>query len=397
MMKKNFRVQNRTGIPQHLLDEDNSSPGTTMCLKAMMVVGLLIIVQYVISLVIMRGYHRTVFPHHPGRCRNVSPLKTGSEDIALSSDGLAFVTSGIKLFHKLMPADSRINNFEGSIYLFDFNTPEKPAKKLRIMNLPKMKDFAPQGITLWEASNGGPISVIVVNHRLREARDTVEIFSFDRGTLTLHHQKTIFNELFRSLNDVAATGPSSFYVTNDGFYHFSPLRLVERFGMFPWGTVLHVNADNTLKVLSRMYEVSGIALSPDGKFVFITSPYGQDIHVYERDEDEKLRIYHKISLGTAPDDVTFDMATGDLIVSCFPVWHQVFKSISNFTEKGAAQVLRLTPKSSDPEKRYIATRMTEIFADDGELISQSSSAAVYKDAILIGSVTDRTVYCDLSR
>lgn len=48
-MKKNFRVKNPAGIPQHLVDEDNKSPGSTMCLKAMMFVGVLIIAQYVIS------------------------------------------------------------------------------------------------------------------------------------------------------------------------------------------------------------------------------------------------------------------------------------------------------------------------------------------------------------
>ncbi|PIK58464.1 putative serum paraoxonase/arylesterase 1-like [Apostichopus japonicus] len=391
-MKKNFRVKNPAGIPQHLVDEDNKSPGSTMCLKAMMFVGVLIIAQYVISQIIMRGYHRTVFPHYTGRCRNVSPLKTGSEDIAITSDGLAFITSGIKLFHKLVPADSRIMNFEGRIYLFDFNHPEKPAKKLRMVKLPQRKDFAPQGISIWEDKDGGHISVLVVNHRLWQARDTVEIFSFDRNTLILHHKKTVINEFFRSLNDIAATGPSSFYVTNDGHYTFSPLRLLERFGMFPWGDVLHVNNDNALKVLNKMYEVSGIALSSDGRYVFIASPYGQDLHVYSRGEDDKLTIFQKINLGTAPDDITIDSSTGDLIVSCFQYG---IKSLNQlyFKERGAAQVLRLTSKSLDPDKRYIATRTIELFADDGELISQSSTAVVYGDALLIGSVTDRTVYC----
>lgn len=391
---KTFQMKDPPRIHQQLEnDQDNRSGTSSLCLKGMVFVGILIVAQHLISQVMLRGYHQTIYPHHPGHCKNVLPMRTGSEDIALTSEGLAFISSGIKLFHKLVRADPRIMTFEGSIYVFDFNNPTKPAKKLKIIS--QMIDFAPQGIAVWEDRKKGNITLFVVNHRFHEGKDTVEIFSFESKTLSLHHERTVRNALFRSLNDITATGPSAFYVTNDGYYRFSPVRLLERFGMFPWGNVLHVDKNTSLKILDRLYEVSGIALSPDGKHVFITSPYGQAVHVYSRYKSEVLRLSHRIDLGTAPDDVTVDPVSGDLIVSCFPVWHKVFKSVSDFKERGVAQVLRITPKGEKSLQPYRPVRITELFADDGELISQSSSAVVYGGAVLIGSITDRMVYCDL--
>ncbi|MCJ1289943.1 hypothetical protein MMC34_001477 [Xylographa carneopallida] len=79
-----------------------------------------------------------------------------------------------------------------------------------------------------------------------KARSQVEIFRHTIGTLSATHIRSVRSPLIRTPNDVYATGPSTFYVTNDHFYREGLLRDVETIAgqyLAPWSDIVHVAVD----------------------------------------------------------------------------------------------------------------------------------------------------------
>lgn len=46
-------------------------------------------------------------------------------------------------------------------------------------------------------------------------------------------------------------------------------------------------------------------------------------------------------------------------------------------------------------KDGVVTKMTEVLSDDGQLLSGSTVASLYKDAMLVGTVQHKLLYCEV--
>ena len=86
--------------------------------------------------------------HHnnvrPGKCRIVPGISCGSEQISVTADGLAFITSGYRDM-------TRCNRdfLRGGIYVFDFNNPDMNVTKLHIVGESfDTGSFVPHGMDL---------------------------------------------------------------------------------------------------------------------------------------------------------------------------------------------------------------------------------------------------------
>merc|ERR1712179_824245 len=79
----------------------------------------------------------------PGKCRVVSGIECGSEKIAVSEGGLAFITNGLREM-------TRCNRdyLRGNLYTFDFNNPNNNVTKLKIISSDGFDadGFAPHGM-----------------------------------------------------------------------------------------------------------------------------------------------------------------------------------------------------------------------------------------------------------
>lgn len=361
-----------------------------MLFKIIAVVLFAVVCRHLLVLVDILGFFRTVHTHWPGPCRNVGPINTGSEQIVVTSDGLAFITSGLLTEYRGDTVDPRMKSFfEGKIFLFNFSDPEKDAKALEI----DVKfDFMPHGMGLYEDQENGEIRLFVVNHR--EGEDTVEIITYQRKTSTLRHVKTIRDPLFTSLNDVTPTGPNAFYATNDGYFRNSTLRVPELFLFLPWGSIVYFDGKMTRKVVDSVYEPNGISMSSDGTTVVVCMAFQQSIHIYHRQGDNSLILSRELKVQMSCDNVFIHPKTGHLWLGVLAKPHTVIESIGNIEKTSPAMACRLEPRGP-PTDVFQSFQIYEVFADNTGLISTSSSVVEYGDKLLIGSISHKLVFCEM--
>ena len=67
------------------------------------------------------------------------------------------------------------------------------------------------------------------------------------------------------LNDVAATGPETFYTTNFGYYRNHLGHVVEQFAGLHFGNILYYDGMDFIKASEPTHMANGITLSKDGK------------------------------------------------------------------------------------------------------------------------------------
>ncbi|XP_002731966.1 serum paraoxonase/arylesterase 1-like [Saccoglossus kowalevskii] len=363
-----------------------------MVLRLISVVILAVIVARVCNFVYVSGFHKPIYKQYPGPCRLVPGVDRGSEDITVSSEGLAFISSGLSSPRFVHDPQRHAEGVKGRILLFDYSHPEKNTTELSIVGNFSNNHFDPHGISLYQNPVTGETRLFVVNH-LPDFKDSVEIFRFMEKEKSLYHLKTCQGEHMYSLNDVLAVGPESFYFTNDMFFTQGILRILELYAGMAWGGVgLYDVTDKIL--LQGMMFANGINMSPDGRLVYVAEFVRNTVNIYKRvPEDNSLIIQKVIYTYTSVDNIEVDKKTGDIWLGCHPALYTTIKHMENTTKPAASQVLRLRLSSnSDP---YDKAELRQFFMDGGELISASSVASMYNDAMLIGSVTDRMVYCEI--
>ena len=107
---------------------------------------------------------------HPGKCRIVPGITCGSEQIVVTTDGLAFITNGLKLVTSCNPLFTK-----GRVYLFDFNNPGNNVTELKIISeIIDPSTFDPHGMDMIENLEQGTISIYVVNHAYKT--ESIEVF-----------------------------------------------------------------------------------------------------------------------------------------------------------------------------------------------------------------------------
>ncbi|MCJ1405775.1 hypothetical protein MMC11_009005 [Xylographa trunciseda] len=118
------------------------------------------------------------------------------------------------------------------------------------------------GIDIYSApSSPDTVYIFVINHlpnpayydspspspSTPKARSQVEIFRHTIGTSTATHLRSVRDPLIRTPNDVYATSPTTFYITNDHFYREGLLRNVEDIAgpyLGAWSDIVHVSVDS---------------------------------------------------------------------------------------------------------------------------------------------------------
>ncbi|XP_071838424.1 serum paraoxonase/arylesterase 2-like [Apostichopus japonicus] len=363
-----------------------------MLLKSIAILAALFVIRYLAKQVLLLGFHKTAFTHWPGPCRSVSPVEHGAEDMVLTKNGLAIITSGIDVAYRGDVTDPRISAAPGKLFAFNFNKPEQNATALEFA-IGTDSEFSPHGISIWE--EGSETRIFVVNHR--QDAETIEIFKLigDIAKPKIEHIKSVQNPLFTSVNDVLATGPSSFYATNDGYLRFTAWRVLETLLSRPWGSVVHYDGSEAKVVVDSTFEYNGMGLSLDGQFVYIARPFSSSIMIYERSsETNDLAFHQEIAIGALPDNIFVHPVTGDLWSGCTAILHRLLAAFENIDNWAPSLVVRVRPLGTK-DHPFEQFKVYDVFSDDGHIMSSSSSAAVVGNGLLIGSVMQKLVYCDM--
>ncbi|MEJ1967344.1 MAG: hypothetical protein WDN03_01715 [Rhizomicrobium sp.] len=214
-----------------------------------------------------------VTPGFAGTCRAI-PSATGPEDIAIDApSGLVFVSA----LDRRAKAAGHPSNADG-LYVFALRDPVPHLT--RLAGVPS--DFHPHGISLVRTPDGA-LTLMAIDHR-SDGSHSIEIFDVATagGTAKLTPVGSIQGGLLVSPNAVAALDRSRFYVAND---HGSttPLgRALDDYLVLPRADILYFDGTLFRVAAKGLAFASGLALSPDAKYLYATASYDRRVIAYER-------------------------------------------------------------------------------------------------------------------
>uniref|UniRef100_A0A2C9KKG5 Paraoxonase n=1 Tax=Biomphalaria glabrata TaxID=6526 RepID=A0A2C9KKG5_BIOGL len=358
---------------------------------------ILFALQHIIRIIYSLGYHLQFYQHYPGACYEVNGIDFGAGDFDITQDGMTFITSGwnMNLFSDSFQDYYHKNDITGAIYLLRVSGNGSTPMKLNIISsdaLFKLDSFRPRGISVYPNMSTGKHILFVVNHPPKEV-NRVEKFEFDPLNSVLHHIKSYSSDKLRLVYDIQALGEDSFYATN--ILYENKVRffmILELFSLMPWSSVVHYKEETGFHdVLTGLTSTSGIFLSGCGTYVYVLLCMSSEVRVYTRHKDHTLVLQQVYPLLSHPDNGLVDPVTGDLYIGTHPIAYQFINHLDRPNKfKAASQVLQLRTKDG------LIVAVTELFYDDGDLISGSSTAVVYNKSLIVGSTVDKLILCQLN-
>ncbi|KAM9353833.1 serum paraoxonase/arylesterase 2-like [Symphorus nematophorus] len=323
---------------------------------------------------------RELVQNHLPNCVLLKNLDHGSEDITILGDGLAFISTGLK--YPGVPS----SDAQGKIYSLDMKDPRMKPVELRMPRNFDLESFNPHGISVYTDPSDDTIYLFVVSHP--EHKSQVEVFKFVEDDQSLMHLKTIKHELLYSVNDIVAVGVDTFYATNDHYFTHEILKsTVEPLLGQPWTNVVYYSPEEVKVVSDGYYFANGINLSPDKRHVYVADLFDHNIHVLERTEDNALVSVKSVAVGSLCDNIEVDPDTGDLWLGCHPNGWKLFMFDPN--DPPGSEVIRIQNIHSDQPV------VTQVYADNGDVLMGSSVATTYGGKLLIGTVFHKALCCDL--
>ncbi|XP_006813028.1 serum paraoxonase/lactonase 3-like [Saccoglossus kowalevskii] len=128
-----------------------------MLLRLIVFVVLAVVATRLCKLAYILGYHKAIYNQYPGPCRVVPNVDKGSEDITVTSDGLAFISSGVTSPRYIHNPRHSPQLVKGRIFLFDFNNPDENATEISLVGNFGRDSFYPHGISLYEDPKTGTV------------------------------------------------------------------------------------------------------------------------------------------------------------------------------------------------------------------------------------------------
>lgn len=363
-----------------------------MYLKIVGISLLLLILQHLARLIYLLGYHVVVYNHTPGPCYPISGVEHGAEDMQTLPNGMTFITAG---FHWSIGSPDffqlyKDQNRKGRILLFNFNTPDKGVTELSFSESFDRSTFYPHGISVIQNTDTEKITLFVVNHGPEE--DRIEKFEFIEDKMMLEHKISYIDEAVHLVNDVAAVSENSFYFTNYAYSrsHFGHI-LEAIILQLPWGNIVYFDGANYVEVTDGLLLPNGILLSTDKQYVYVANPLFSSLSIFEREEDNYLSIIQEYQVYSGADNLLIEPKTGNLLTGAHPVMHQTGAHLNSpDLHRASSKVLMIHLKNTS-----YADGITELYSDDGSNLSGSSVASIYDNKMLIGSVVDKLLYCEV--
>ncbi|KAL0985271.1 hypothetical protein UPYG_G00154820 [Umbra pygmaea] len=313
-------------------------------------------------------------------CHILENIECGAEDFTILRDGLAIMSTGLK-YPGLPFCDE-----PGKIYTLDLLDPRLSPMELTIKGDLDKDSFNPHGVSVYIDQNDNTIHLFVVNHP-QPHTSQVEIFQFNEDDNTIVHQKTIKHDLLHSVNDIVAVGGESFFATNDHSYPGEILHSLTVFLGLPWARLVYYSPEEVKEVGDGLISGNGINISPDKRYLYVSAIMDHEIAVFEIKKFQELVYVKSIHVGSLCDNIEVDHVTGDIWLGCHP---NGAKIVANDPKNpGGSEVLRIQNVHSENPV------VTQVYADDGSVLIGSSVAAPYEGKLLIGTVYQKALVCDL--
>lgn len=329
----------------------------------------------IILVIVLAGLARFAYVAIPAAGLLTDPVETdnqaceavtiapGTEDVVYDPvTGLVFVSAMERRSGNMHPANG--------IYAFDLQA----RGPVRLVSVDTPADFRPHGFSLYREGDIGRL--MVISHPA--SGDQVLIFDIgEDGTLT--HVSTITDPVVHQTNDIQATGPDSFYITNDVYFGDSIPGYFEAFLGLPLGGIGYFDGESG-QILRRGFSyANGIHLSEDGTQLYASAFLGREVQVFDRDVETNALTpiaRHRVPLGL--DNITLD-EDGAIYIAGNP---EVFSFTAHQADPSVhapSQAVKIDPETGDWQT---------VFYTDGTLIDSASVAAPAPDSLLIGAVFD---------
>jgi len=344
-------------------------------------IGLIVIVIALVLFLIKTLYNAGQFKSIESRCAcECTPVKLACpEDIDVDYEtGMAFISSSDRR------AAMRGEKTQGGIYGYSLI-----AKNPRLINLTEdFKDqLNPHGINLYISPEGLRLLYVINMGHDAHFHDTtegskIEIFEYRGGKL--HHRETITGDMITTPNDILGVGSRQFYLTNDHGATTPLGKKLEAYLQLAISNIVFYDGTAFKKAADDLAYANGLALSDDGNTVYATATVGNNLRVYKRDSETGiLEEINDIDLDTGVDNIDVD-SEGNIWAGCLPKllsFVEYSKDPTNPAKVAPSQVLKIIPS----EKGYT---VREIYLNTGEEISGCSSAARFRNRLLIGASYD---------
>ena len=311
------------------------------------------------------GFLIPLTPHFDGSCKTI-PLQMSAEDLRIDpANGLAYLTyyDSVDVQTK-KPAGP---NSTGTVMLVDLNAAE-PHVRAALSSDPE--GFKPSGLSLYANADG--TKRLFVTSRRELGKHSVEIFN-QLPTGAFAPAESLRDKLLWSPTAIVAVGPRQFYVVNQlGFkrsYEDGKGRTRDHL-QGNESTVVYYDGEQMKIVANSLRLASGIAVSPDGRTVYVSEAAAGRIQVFDREPSDGslTRKNQKIDVPGSPHNITVD-ADGTLWVSTHPHAAAFMEFLTNPAEHAPTQVLKITP-SAEPDKQ-----VEDVYLDDGDQLSAGSVVA----------------------
>ncbi|EDL13966.1 paraoxonase 2, isoform CRA_b [Mus musculus] len=123
------------------------------------------------------------------------------------------------------------------------------------------------------------------------------------------------------------------------------------------------------------------------RYVYVADILAHEIHVLEKQPNMNLTQLKVLQLGTLVDNLSIDPSSGDIWVGCHPNGQRLFVYHPNHPP--ASEVLRIQNILSEKPS------VTTVYINNGSVLQGSSVATIYDRKLLVGTLYQKALYCEL--
>ncbi|OAQ32197.1 calcium-dependent phosphotriesterase [Linnemannia elongata AG-77] len=326
-------------------------------------------------------------PFNTAGCEVVPGGLEACEDIHLHREsGLAFMTCGHAEARKdWFPPMAKLNASADDIAFQDkfviYNVATGKYEEMELAGLPKGTDRVFHGLGIHERSPT-ELTIFAVNHR--RGGSVIEVLEYTIGDKVVQYKETIRHELIHTPNDILATGPRSFYVTNDHKYKSGANREFEELLRRPLSNVIYYSPESTHIAYDHVASANGITSNSDQSLIYLSACHGAGLHILRATPDHTLVDQEYIKLDFYNDNPSYDPDTD----SVFVTGHVKPLTLTMGLKKKGVQ-LNGPSKIVKISKDVVSGghKVETVLEDDGGLISTGTVSAVdrKRGVMLIGT------------
>ena len=335
-------------------------------LKRLLLSLFCILLFFVGNVLLSTGFFRSIIPEFDGTIVKKVAIP-GAEDITISRNDAFAVISSTNRKARLLGQEET-----GGLYLMDLNDPDfKPLALTEQFE----GGFAPHGISMLKKDS--TYQVLAINHANGE--HSIEVFELQGKVL--RHQQTLKDPTMIQPNDIIHIDENRFYFTNDHGYTEGFGKWAEEYLGLAVSNVVYFDGNNYREVADGIAYANGINYDGDRNLLFVASPRGFLVKVYEIEADGTLTFVENIPCQTGVDNIEFD-EDGNLWIGSHPNLLRFSSYAKGKRETSPSEIIKIDYRDTGDytvEKIYVA---------NGEDMSASTVAATYGNLILTGNVMD---------